>query len=135
MPVEARGEVAADCVSGQFFPVRAEPVGEELEVLFEVLLRPSYANELDEAVGGVAGEPGSLGDRDDAVWVGGEGLVLTRVKAQVAAVSVDQSRLIEAVAAHRATDGVGEQPFDVFFAVRAVEGDLVVENLGSEFVS
>ena len=72
--------------------------------------------------------------RDDAVVVGGEGLVLAGVEALVAAVGVDQPRLVEAVAAHHAADGVGEQPLDVFFTVGAVEGDLVVGDFGGKFV-
>ena len=115
--------------------VGTEAVGDELQVLFEVLPGPGHAEELDEAVGGIVGEPVSLHDRDDAVRVGGEGLVLAGVEADVAALGVDEPRLVEAVAAHRAADGVGDQPLDVFFTVGAVEGDLVVGDFGGEFVS
>ena len=52
----------------------------------------------------------------------------------VAAVGVDQPRLVEAVAAHHAADGVGDQPLDVFFPVGTVERDLVVGDFGREFV-
>ena len=80
-----------------------------------------------------SGIPVGFHDRDDAVRVGGEGLVLAGVEADVAAVGVDQPRLVEAVAAHHAADGVGEQPLDVLFPVGAVEGDLVVGNFGGKF--
>ena len=52
------------------------------------------------------------------------------IEALVAAVGVDQPRLVKAVPAHHAADGVGDQPFDVFFTVGAVEGDLVVGHFG-----
>ena len=99
-----------------------------------MLLGPGHAEELDEAVGGVVGEPVGLRDRDDAVRVGGEGPVLAGVEADVAAVGVDEPRLVEAVAAHRAADGVGDQPLDVLFTVGAVEGDLVVGDFGRKLV-
>ena len=130
MLVEASGEVAANRVTGLLVPVRAKAVGDELQILFQVLLRPGHADELHEPVGGVIGEPVGLHKRDDAVRVSREGLVLARIEAFVAAVSVDQSWLVEAVAAHHAADGVGDQAFDVFFTVGAVEGDLVVGNFG-----
>ena len=114
---------------------RAEAVGDELQVLFQVFLRPRHADELHDAVGGVVPDaPIGFEQRDDAVVVGPEGLVLAGVEALVAAVGVDQPRLVEAVAAHHAADGVGEQPLDVFFTVGAVEGDLVVGDFGRKLV-
>ena len=68
--------------------------------------------------------------RDDAVIVNPEALVLAGIKALVAAVGVDKPRFVEAVATHHAADGVGEQPLDVFFTVGTIEGDLVVGNFG-----
>ena len=104
------------------------------QILFQVLFRPGYADELDQPVAGVIGEPVGLHHRDDAVIVSWEGLVLAGIKALVAAMRIDQPWLVETVAAHHAADGVGEEAFDVFFTVRAVERDLVVRNFGREFV-
>ena len=81
-----------------------------------------------------SGNPIGFDERDDAVVVGGEGLVLAGVEALVAAVGIDQPRLVEAVAAHHAADGVGDQPLDVLFPVGAVERDLVVGDFGRKFV-
>ena len=114
--------------------VRAEAVGDELQVLFQVLLRPGHADELDEAVGGVVGEPVGLHDREMPSWSAGKVLYWLGSKPDVAAVGVDQARFVEAVAAHHAADGVGDQPLDVFFAVGAVERDLVIWDFGREFV-
>ena len=132
--VEAGGEVAADRVSWLLALGRAEAVGDELQVLFQVFLRPRHADELDEAVGGVVRTNQSASRAGRCRRVGGEGLVLAGVEADVAAVGVDQPRLVEAVAAHHAADGVGDQPLDVLFTVGAVEGDLVVGNFGRKFV-
>jgi len=63
-----------------------------------------------------------------------KGLVLAGVEALVAAVGIDQPRLVETVSAHHAADGVGEQPFDVFFTDRAIERDLLVRYFGRNFV-
>ena len=62
--------------------------------------------------------------------VGGELLVAARVEPLVAALGVDQSRLIKTVATHHAADGVGKQTLDVLLTVWAVEGDLVIGDLG-----
>jgi len=43
----------------------------------------------------------------------------TMPEADVARVGIDQAGLVEAVAAHHAADGVGDQPLAVFFAVGA----------------
>ena len=51
--------------------------------------------------------------------IGGKAGVAAGVKADVARVGVDQARLVEAVAAHHAADGVGNQALAVFFAVRS----------------
>ena len=108
--VEAGGEVAADRVSGLLVLGRAEAVGDELQVLVQVLPRPRHADELHECGWWRrrrTNRPSMT--RDDAVRVGGEGLVLAGVEADVAAVGVDQPRLVEAVAAHHAADGVRNQ--------------------------
>ena len=47
---------------------------------------------------------------------------------------VDQSRLIKAVAAHHAADGVGKQTLDVLLAVWLIERDLVIGDFGGEFI-
>ena len=52
----------------------------------------------------------------------------------IAALGIDQSRLVEAVPAHHAADGVGDQPLDVLCTVRAVEGDLLVRDFGRKLV-
>ena len=113
-----------------------------------MFLRPSHADELDDAVGGVVPEtPVGFDQRDDAVVAGERrprrheaderGIILFVLvffvdspKIVVAAVGVDQPRRVEAVAAHHAADGVGEQALDVFFAVGTVEGDLLVGDFG-----
>ena len=105
-------------------------VGDELQVLVEVLPRPRHAEELDEAVGGVVGEPVGLHERDDAVRVGGEGLCTGWGRSRRCRRGRRSARLVEAVAAHRAADGVGDQPLDVLFPVGPVEGDLVVGDFG-----
>ena len=53
-------------------PWWAEAVGDEPQVLFEALFRPGGADELDNAAGGVIGEPVDL-LTGRAVRVGGEG--------------------------------------------------------------
>ncbi len=57
-------------------------------------------------------------------------LVVNLPKLLIPAVGIDQPRLIEAVPAHHAADGVGDQAFDVFFAVGASKRDLLVGNVG-----
>jgi len=86
-----------------------------------VFLRPCRADKLDDAVGGVVPDaPIGFEQRDDAVVVGPEGLVLAGIEALIAAMGVDQPRLVKTVAADGAADGVGEQPLDVFFPVEAL---------------
>ena len=68
----------------------------------------------------------NLDMRNDSVIICRELLVLARIEALVAAVGVDQPLFVEAVAAHHAANGVRKEPFDVFFAIRAIERDLVV---------
>jgi hypothetical protein len=72
--------------------------------------------------------------RHDAVFIRPEGLVQAGVEALVAAAGVDQAWLVEAVAAHHAADGVGEQSLDVFFPVGPVERDLVVGDFRGKLV-
>ena len=82
--VEPGGEVAADRVPWLLAVGRAEAVGDELQVLFQVFLRPRHADELHEAVGGVVPDaPIGFEQRDDAVVVGPEGLVLAGVEARL----------------------------------------------------
>ena len=78
--VEPRGEVAANRVPG-CSSLRAKALGDELQILFQVFLRPGDADELLEAVGGVVGEPVDLDQRDNAVIVSRKGLVLAGVEA------------------------------------------------------
>lgn len=95
-------------------------------------------------------------ERDDAVGVRGKGwprktrntrkvsvivpfvsfvfFVVNVPEVLVAAVGVDQPRLVEAVAAHQAGEGVGDQSLDVLCAVGPVERDLVVGDGGGQFV-
>ena len=104
-----------------------------------------------EAVGGIVVEPLGVGERDDAVVVGREGGVAAGVEALVAAVGVDEARLVQAVAAHHAADGVGDQllhgvlaeagPLLLFGELAAVavggvhrEGDLLDGDVGGELV-
>ena len=72
-------------------------------------LVPGHAHKLDQAVGGIVVKPLGIGEREQAVVVGGEGGVAAWIEAHVAAVGVDQARLVQAVAAHHAADGVGDQ--------------------------
>jgi hypothetical protein len=133
--VEPGSEVAADRLPWLRAVVRAEAVGDELQVLFQVFLRPRHADELHDAVGGVVPDaPIGFKQRDDAVVVGPESHVLAGVEALVAAVGVDQARLIEAVATHHAADGIGEQPLDVLASVGAVQRDLFVGDFRRKLV-
>jgi hypothetical protein len=74
-----------------------------------------------------------IGNGDDAVGICGKGGVAARLEADVARVGVDQAGLVEAVAAHHAADGVGDQALAVFFAVGAGQGDLFVRNVRTQF--
>src|SRR5215510_7054193 len=133
--VEPRGEVAADRLSWLLAVVRAEAVGDELQILLQVFPGPNHTDKLHDPVGGVVPDaPIRSEQRDDAVVIGLEGLVLAGVETLVAAMGVDQPRLVEAVPAHHAADGVGEQPLDVFFPVGPIEGDLLIGDFGREFV-
>ena len=102
-------------------------------------------------MGGIVVEPVGVGERDDAVVVGREGGVAAGVEALVAAVGVDEARLVQAVAAHHAADGVGDQllhgvlaeagPLLLFGELAAVavggvhrEGDLLDGDVGGELV-
>ena len=105
---EAVAEVAADGLAAGFVLLGREVVGQEPEILFEVGLVPGHRDELDDAVGGIVVEPVGVGDGDDAVGVRREGGVAAGVEADVAAVGVDRARLVQAVATHRAADGVGD---------------------------
>jgi hypothetical protein len=71
---ELVGEVAADGVARGLAALGGQVVGEEAEVLFQMTLVPSDGDELDNAVGGIVVEPVGVGDRDDAVFVGEEGV-------------------------------------------------------------
>ena len=132
--VEAGGEVAANGVTALLVAVWAEAVGDEGEVLCQVLPGPGHADELDQPVAGVIGEPVGLHHGDDAIVVSREGWILAGIEALVAAMRVNQTRSVEAVATHHAANGVGDEAFDVFFTVRTVKGDLVVGDFGGEFV-
>ena len=106
---EAVAEVAADGVAARLIVSGREVVGQEGEVGFQVALVPGHAHKLDQAVGGIVVKPLGIGEREQAVVVGGEGGVAAWIEAHVAAVGVDQARLVQAVAAHHAADGVGDQ--------------------------
>ena len=85
---------------------------------------PGYRDELDDPMTHVVVEPLGVGERDDAVVVGREGGVLAVVEALVAAVGVDEARRVEAVAAHHAADGVGDQ---LLHGVLAEAGPLLLD--------
>jgi alanine dehydrogenase len=99
-----------------------------------VLFWPGHADEFDQPVAGVIGEPVGLRNRDDPILVSRECLVLAAAEVFVATVSVDQAGLVEAIAAHHAADGVGEEASGVFFAVRTVERDLFSRDFWEDFV-
>ncbi len=132
--VEAGRQVASDRLLGPLAPIRAESIGDELQVLFEVLLRPSRSDELLQAIGGGILEPWGLCDREDAVLVSREFAVLSGIESLAVALGVDQPRPVKAVSAHHAADGVGNQPLDVFLTVRAVQGNLFFGDFGAKFV-
>jgi hypothetical protein len=106
---ELVGQVAADGFVRRLVGLGAQALGEPGHVLVQRVGAPHGAQELAHAVGGVVLEPEFVGDRHDAVGVGREGLVAGRVEADVAGVGVDQAGFVEAVAAHHAADGVGDQ--------------------------
>src|SRR5665213_2461432 len=126
MLVEPVSEVTADCLPWLVAVVRAEAIGDELQVLFQVLLRPRYTDELHESISGIVPDaPIDFEDRDDAIVVSWEGRILAGVELLIATVGVDESRGVEAVTTHHAADGVREQSLDVFFTVRPVKHDLI----------
>ena len=61
--VEPRGEVAADRLSWLLAVIRAKAVGNELQVLLQVFLRPRHADELHEAIEGAEGPARALLER------------------------------------------------------------------------
>ena len=69
-------EVAADGVAAGLVLLGREVLGQEGEVVFEVRRVPGLGEKLDHPVAGVVLEPLGVGERDDAVVVGGEGGVL-----------------------------------------------------------
>jgi hypothetical protein len=128
--VEPCGEVTADCVPWLLFAARTDAVGDELQVFFERFLRPCYPDEINDLVGGVVSDaPVRFKQRDDAVVVGLEDVVLAEVETSMVTISVDQPRLVEAVPSHHAADGVGEQPLDVVFMVGAIQRNLVIRHI------
>jgi len=56
------------------------------------------------------------------------------VETSITSAGVNKARLVEAVAAHHATEGVGDETLHVLAAVGAVERNLLVGNFGEEFV-
>jgi hypothetical protein len=112
----------------------AQALGQPSHVFFQGVWPPDSAQEFPDAAAGIVGEPEFVGDGDDAVGICGESGVAARLEADVARVGIDQAGLVEAVAAHHAADGVGDQALAVFFAVGAGQGDLGFGNFGGEFV-
>ena len=105
---ELVADVAADGIYGFFTLLGTQAVGYNLQVLVQGLRRPGNLDELHKPVGGVVCKPVLVHDRDDPVLVSREGLIPAGIKALIAAVGVDQSRLIQRVAAHHAPDGIGD---------------------------
>jgi hypothetical protein len=74
-----------------------------------MLSGPSHADEFSDAPCRIILKaPIELSKRQDAVGVSGESRVLAEVESVVAAVGIDQPRLIEAEPTHHVTDGVGQ---------------------------
>jgi hypothetical protein len=113
--VEAAGEIAADGFFRRFGALLAEAFGQPVHVLFKGFCTPDGIQEFTHPVGGVVLKPEFVGDRHDAVSVGGEGFVTcVTSKPTLPAWSVDQAGFVQAVAAHHATDGVGDQALESF---------------------
>ena len=114
---ELVGNVAANGLVWGFRGFGAQALGQPGHVVFQCVWPPDGTQEFTDAAGCVVGKPEFVGDGDDAVSICGEGGVAARLKADVARVGIDQAGLVEAVAAHHATNGVGDQALAVFFAV------------------
>jgi hypothetical protein len=82
----------------------AKPV----HIFFKGFCTPDGIQEFTNPIGGIVLEPEFVGDRHDAIGVGGESFVAGDVEADVAGVSVDQTRFVQTVAAHHAADSVGD---------------------------
>src|ERR1700677_681095 len=133
--VESGGKVAADRVSWLFVAGGTEAVGDELQVLFEMFLRPCPSDELNDAFSGVVPDaPIAFEKRNDAVVAGPECLVLTGFEALIAAVRVNQPLFVDAIAAHDASNCVGKDSLCVFFLARPIECYLLVGNIGRKLL-
>ena len=95
----------------------AQALGQPGHVFFQGVWPPDGAQEFADAAGCIVGKPEFVGDGGDAVRICWKGGIAARVETDVARVRVDQAGLVEAVAAHHAADGVGDQAVAVFFAV------------------
>ena len=71
--------------------------------------RPNGEQEFAYSIGGIVLEPELVGERHDAVGIGREGLVAGCIEADIAGMGVDQAGFVQAVTAHHAADGVGDQ--------------------------
>jgi hypothetical protein len=128
---KARREIATDGVEAGFVAFRAETCGDEGEVFLQNVLvfAPDGDQEFAQAMSGVVFEPVGFGDRDDAVGIGGKAAIAAGVEAFVAGMGLDQARFVQAVAAHHAADGVGDEFFDRVFA--KASGQFVVGEFGA----
>ena len=129
--IKTGGEIATDRFSRNCSLLvvgGTEAVGDEFQVLVQVFLRPHHTDEFHNAVGGIVpNSPVSFKKWYDTVVIRFEGFLgLAGIKALIGTIGINQAGPVQAEAAHGATDGIGDQPFDVFSQVGPVERDLVI---------
>src|SRR4051812_26867306 len=109
MLIEARGQIAADCVAWLLTTGWAKTVGYELQVVFKLFYWPRYADELHHAVCRVVADaPVCFENRHDAVVVSPEGHVVAGIEVLISAFGVNQPWIVETESAHQAADAVGD---------------------------
>ena len=129
----------------------AKALLQKTQVLRQRLRTSDHLEKFLHPHGHIVFKPLVVEQGQDAVVVGREGGVLAGVEALVPAVGVDEARRVQAVAAHHAADGVGDQllhgvlaeagPLLLFGELAAVavggvhrEGDLLDGDVGGELV-
>ena len=105
---ELVGQVAADGFVRRLAPPLVPRLSASQAMFSSACQPPHGARRNSRTVGGVILEPKFLGDRHDAVGVGWEGLIAGRVGRRCRR-GRRSSRARQAVTAHHAADGVGDQ--------------------------